>query len=522
MPVAPPERPFLTHPYLLAPRDGEAVVAWCTSERADRARVIVGDGEYAATSHPLSRAADDAYGRVTTRQVWRHVARVRHLAPGRSHRYAVEVTACGATHRSPTFELRATPRDGAPARLLLTSDHQLFPNAAHCMELAAATLGDVDAVVFSGDLVNVPDRALEWFEHPHAFFRTMQGWASAVGSRGRPSVGAPLLQRTPIIPCIGNHEVQGAVAAHGGLSMSAVPRDVALAHCPTHLVDPERRRWIEDHSWSLTTFDELFGLPWSAPPRWHATTIGNIRLITLFHTRMWRGFDADPDPAQRTHASRYQEASSHLDDPLRQGHGCHLFSDIAPGSEQYTWLAAELASQARHQARYTVVQLHEGALGWGGNVEPPFCEPERIEEYDDGHLVGIRYEYSQSRNAFYHDVMPLLERAGVDLVISGHSHCWGRFTRGGTQYLEASNVGRSHGIHDGAHPRPVPPAPWRTDEYRPVGDPHGTPPAAQPWGDSDVLTFTLFDGAAGALECWRCPVDDEPELFDRVEVQASS
>lgn len=521
MPVPEPQWPFLSHPYLLAPAEGEVVVAWCTSVPGDGARVVVGDRSFHARTHQLTRMADDAHGQITPRQVWRHVVRIPGLAPGATHRYRVEVIVDGTPHSGPTHVLRATPADGAPARLLLTSDHQLHPNAAHCMELAHAQFGDVDAVVFSGDLANCPDRAAEWFDDDRAFFRSMQGCAEAEGSKGRRSPGAPLLQSVPLLPCIGNHEVQGALAGRSRLSMSAIPRSVAERHCPGDVPQEQREGWIEDHSWSLGSYEQLFAPPDATTPRWYATTIGNVRLITLFHTRQWRGPEADPDPARRTRSSRFQEAADVVDDPLRQGHGCHLFSDIAPGSAQYQWLERELRSPARLACAYTIVQVHEGALGWGGNVEPPMCTPERIEETDGGRLVGIRYEYSHSRNVFFHDVMPLLEREGVQLVVSGHSHCWGRFARGGTQYLEASNTGRSHGVHTDGSPRPVPPPPWRTDEYCATDDPHGAPPAATPWGDSDVVAFTLFDGATGALECWRSRVDGEPELFDRVCLKPS-
>lgn len=114
-------------------------------------------------------------------------------------------------------------------------------------------------------------------------------------------------------------------------------------------------------------------------------------------------------------------------------------------------------------------------------MSPPFCDPEAVHERDeDGRVVGIRYEYEQSRNPLAHHVAPLLERARVQLVVNGHSHLWNRFTAANqvTHYLEASMTGRTHGAHTRANgvPRHVPPPPWRQENYPPFDDPAGLEP----------------------------------------------
>ena len=507
---------LLTDPMLQCPGPDSVHVVWFTDAPAP-GRVVAGGHVVEARATRLTRMADDSGDALAPVEVWRHEALVRGLAPGQRLPYHVEVGGDEA-QRSATFHLRPAPRD-TPVQLMLASDHQLHPNATRAMELAHQTFGPVDGIVFAGDLANVPDRAADWFHSPGAFFRSLRGRADATGSDRRVSRGAPLLQETPLWPAIGNHEVQGRVGPDRGLTMSAVPRHVAAAHCPGCLVGPERERWIEDHSWSVRTVEELFRLPTnpSGHSRWYATTIGDVRLVTLFHTRQWRPADADANPSRRTRPSRFQESQRHLDEPLEQGHGCHVFQDLDPDGDQFRWLRDELASAERAACRYTIVQLHEGAHGWGGNVEPPFGTPERIEERDEaGQLVGIRYEYDRARNHLARTVMPLLEDAGVQLVYSGHSHVWNRFAHGGTQYLEASNTGRSHGIHDAANPRPVPPPPWRSECYTAVGNPYGVAPAAPPFGHSDVMTFTRFDSASGRLESWRARVDGAPECFDVV------
>ncbi|PRC51224.1 metallophosphoesterase, partial [Mycobacterium sp. ITM-2017-0098] len=80
--------------------------------------------------------------------------------------------------------------------------------------------------------------------------------------------------------------------------------------------------------------------------RYYATTVGDVRLITLFATRVWRADRADPDPVARDSATRYQESRAHLTDPLTQGHGEFVFDDLSVGSQQYEWLRQELETPA--------------------------------------------------------------------------------------------------------------------------------------------------------------------------------
>lgn len=549
---------LLCDPFLQLPGPASVHVVWCTETTGGRHLVLVGDvagltpeavldGDlpdgvrtFTADDVGFTRVAEDRVSNIpdppyfmTPRPVRRHEARVTGLVPGRTP-YRVASIVDGEVALSDVFTLAPEVPVGAPVRLLLTSDHQLSPNTGTNIELAHATFGDVDAIVFAGDLANVPDCASEWFDGPRAFFATLQGRATAEDLGGHVSSGAAYLQHTPLFPAIGNHEVQGRVAGKEGLSMAAVPRRVAeeAYERVADEVNPEgdegvRRRWIEDNSWSITTYEEMFTLPEnpSEHSRWYAVTIGNVRLITLFHTRRWQHAYADPDPADRLKRSRFQEARDTLRDPLAQGYGCFPFSEIGPGSEQFEWLVEELESEERRAAEFTIVQVHEGAHGLGGNVEPPFCEPERIEEFDDaGELLGVRYEYSRTRNDFFVHVMPLLEGAGVQLVYSGHSHVWNRFRVGRTHYLEASNTGTSHGIHTegNGNPRPVPPAPWRSEEYTAFGNPYGLEPAAPGLGDKEVVTFQRFDSATGEVETWAARVTDpepEPFLLDRFTLE---
>lgn len=60
----------------------------------------------------------------------------------------------GAIARSDVFQLRVTPTAGKSLKLLLTSDHQLKPLAAANYQKVVETIGQVDAVLFAGDLVS--------------------------------------------------------------------------------------------------------------------------------------------------------------------------------------------------------------------------------------------------------------------------------------------------------------------------------------------------------------------------------
>jgi hypothetical protein len=104
------------------------------------------------------------------------------------------------------------------------------------LQKVAETLGRVDAVFVAGDLVNMPDRASEWFDDSQggAFFPALQGRADyrleKAGTTTRYH-GGELIQHAPLFPAIGNHEVMGRVSATKPLNQQfndPVPRSAAL------------------------------------------------------------------------------------------------------------------------------------------------------------------------------------------------------------------------------------------------------------------------------------------------------
>jgi hypothetical protein len=567
---------LLTDPFLQMPGHNSVEVAWFTEFAGGSHHVLVGErvGElseselrdsvdrgrapgirvFAAETTQLSRVAEDPGSQlpvgekpaagIEARPVFRHAATVTNIPrDGSRQPYRVVSVDGDQIAASGTFGLRGALKPGKGAVIMLTSDHQAMVNTPANIELAARTiteeLGRIDAVFFPGDLVNIPDRASEWFDDQRgsAFFPVLQGNGGREARDGNVYRGAEIIQNAPVYPAIGNHEVQGRRDGHTSLNASfnnPVPTDVAeaLYQQVAEQVNPSgdpavKAAWIEDNSFSTTTYEEIFSLPESGPggEKYYATTVGDVRLVSLFSTRIWRNTTANPDPQARTATSRYQEASANLDDPLAQGYGEFIFEDLAVGSAQHEWLAEELASDEFRRAEYQVVILHEGPQGLGDNMMANFAHPVRIEEKDaDGNVVGVRYEYPAEDNILLRDVQPLLEEAGVDLVHNGHSHLWNRFVSpNGVNYLEASNTGNSYGAY---HPlsgrsRPVPPAPWDPDNYLAQGNPGGLDPVVptiaplrnpdgQPLpfiADNRYVVFQALDTGTGLVTSWYVDLD---------------
>jgi len=543
---------LLSDPFLQLPTADSVNVVWFTEFRGTDHMVEYGEdfqlSAIAATTQ-LSRTREDsdsqvqdrAYPEVTKRNIWRHEATINTFRPNQRVPYRVTSQhASGQTVTSDAFTLSAAPVPGQPLQILLSSDHQLKPmtpaNLQKAEEVAQETGNRIDAVFFAGDLINIPDRASEWFDNAEglAFFPGLQGRATydlqKEGVSTRYS-GGQIIQHAPIFPIIGNHEVMGRYSDTVPLKAqysSALPREKVDELYPAPGGGLPAENWIEDHSYNTRTYEEIFSLPTATRPdgsetsTYYATTFGDVRLVSLYVTQIWRSPALGPDVK-----GRYRESADTLRDPKAWGYGQHIFEDIREGSEQYTWLQQELASDEFKDAKYKIVMLHHPPHTLGGNITPPFTDPVATENYTtSGTLQSVQYEYPPADDYIVRDLIPLLEQANVQLVFYGHSHLWNRFVSpSGMHFLETSNVGNSYGAHTADNPRPLP-----TDErvaaagdlspfrkaYSATGDPNGLDPVmptiaplvdaagkSQPFiASNDITSFTLFDTRTGTLSSY--------------------
>lgn len=446
--------------------------------------------------------------------MYRHLVQVTGLAAGRTPYRVVSVDGWGRATVTAAYSLAPAPPTGSGVRLLLTSDHQLKPMAPANLAKVAETVGvRLDGVLMAGDMVNVADRASDWFDcgSGRAFFASMTGRAETTIA-GRTYRGAPLLPHTPLYPAIGNHEVMG--------------RWSDTASLDSQFNDPQPRE-VAEWGWDVTTYEEMFPYPRSSAggPRWWSRTIGDVHLVTLFVTAIWR-------PHLPTGRTKFSEDPADLADPARWGHGQFIFEPVHRGSVQYRWLERELTSAAARRARYRVVMFHNPGHGLGGNATPPFTDPVQTVRRDPvtGAVRAVEYAYPLAEDHILRDLEPLFSDTDVHLVHNGHTHLWNRFRNpAGVNWLETSNVGNNYGAYDvsSGAARNLPDGP----DYARQGDPGGlTPivptiaPLTGPSGaplpyvaSNDITVFSILDSAAGVVRSYRFDTrepDSPVLLFD--------
>ncbi|MDY6782302.1 MAG: metallophosphoesterase family protein [Cyanobacteriota bacterium] len=542
---------LLTDPFLQLPTENSVRVAWFTEFPGTQHQVYYGKNfqeSVSATTQKLTRAREDSKSRVgeqtedgqryeapAPRDIWRHEAVVGGLVPNQRIPYRVSsFTERGEEIRSREFTLAPKPKPGTSLNILLTSDHQLMPMTAANLQKVAETVESVDAIFLAGDLINIPDRASEWFDDNRggAFFPCLQGLANYTLKKGGTTVtytGGELIQHAPLYAAIGNHEVMGRYSARRGLNKQfgdAVPRATAATDYDliASQINPRndsnvRDAWIKSNSFNTDTYEEILTLPQSIPggEKYYAVTFGDIRLVTLFITNIWRSPDL-----KDTATGRYREAVRNYNKPENWGRGQHIFEPIAKGSPQYQWLEQELNSPEFQQAKYKIVMFHHPPHSLGDNIVPPYTDPVPLVQYaPDEKVKSVRYEYPIKDDYLIRDIEPLLNEAGVQLVYFGHSHLWNRFQNSrGIHFLESSNVGNSYGAYIGEKKRPVPAGFKET--YAAVGDPNGlTPivPTLKPLKDeqerplpylssNDITVFSILETRAGTVSSYRFDTRD--------------
>jgi hypothetical protein len=563
---------LLTDPFLQLPTENSVRVVWFTEFEGDRHRVEYGDNfeqTAIATTTRLSRIREDQKSRIgeqtedgqiytspVMRDVWRHEAEVTGLTPNVRVPYRVRSVEGLKTISSNEFTLAAKPLTGTPLKILLTSDHQMMPLTPTNLQKVVETVGRVDAVFVAGDLINIPDRASEWFDDNRggAFFPSLQGRANSTLNRDGLKIssnGGEIIQHAPLFTAIGNHEVMGRFSMESDLNeqfndpypqaaaeqlYAQITAQNAENAQNTKQLSPENqqaREWLRNNTFNTDTYEEIFTLPESESggEKYYAVSFGDVRLVALYATNIWRVPSLEPDAR-----GRYRERQDDLNDPARWGYGQHIFEAIAPGSPQYSWLEAELNSAEFQQAKYKVVMFHHPPHSLGDNVVPAYTDPVQIIDRDaEGRIQAVRYEYPKQADYLIRDVMPLLERAGVQLVFYGHSHLWNRFVNAsGMNFLESSNVGNTYGAYLEKQ-REVPLG--YQEEYVATGDPNNLQPVipsiAPLLGDkgqplpyissNEITAFSILDTGTGTVDSYRFDAK-QPELgvvrFDQFSLTA--
>jgi hypothetical protein len=526
-------RLVLSEPMLQLPTADSVRVVWFTEFKGVRHTVRFGVGltkEVEAVSVKLSRMYEDAtsqvagrtYTALTERDIYRHEATVSGLKAGERLPYVALSDDGTQPVRSGDNTLQPLPATGHRLRLLLTSDLQLKKMAAANYERVAETLAPIDGVLFAGDLVNVPNRASEWFDNGvlnnPPFFAALQGTMNKWQPTSTYS-GGNILQNAWIYPILGNHEYSGRWRPEkndlGTMFNDPQPRWYAEMRYDQQaaVLNPRndamlREKWIRDNSFETVSYEEIFTLPQGPEgERYYAQRIGDLFLIAMDGNRIWRGWGANT-------RGKFSEATASLNKTDEWGFGDFQFWPFAKGSRQYAWLLEVLASEAFRTAKYKVVMVHQSVFGLGDNATPVMAQTQASFEYidangarqvrgpfafpiaadvwatqiqpliDSGFMGYVKYDYPLSGDLWKTEIEPLLMQAGVQLVHVGHSHLWCRSKVGNMHYLETSNVGNSYGayIAELTAKRNKVPTPtqtqaltsftWNQDDYPLDGDPH--------------------------------------------------
>lgn len=548
---------FLTEPFLQFPTQTSIRIVWFTEFMGDGHAVSYGSNLLATVftrkvrpihlredrqSRVGNQTADgQVYSHPVLREIWRHEAYLTDLTPGK--RISYRISSIGENSQlitSKAFTLEPAPLPGKPLKILLTSDHQIKPMVAANLQKVKETFGRVDAVFFAGDLVNIPDRASEWFDdnRGNAFFPCLQGRAKYVMKYDGVETtykGGQIIQNSPIFPCIGNHEVMGRFNTGKSLNEEfndTIPRDVAQK-----LYGEES---LEDNSFNTDTLEKIFSFPETETGEkgYYAVSFGDIRLVVLYVTNMWRHITTE-----NSHKGKYGEPQEELNNPENWGYGQHIYEPIEAGSTQYNWLVKELNSDEFKQAKYKVVMFHHPPHTLGDNIVPAYTDPVQIIERDNNdNIKSVRYEYPKEQDYITRDLIPLLEEAEVQLVFYGHSHLWNRFVSpSGMHFLETSNVGNSYGAAYGDRKRknlPNTNPNNHDDNYTEIGDPYGLEPIvptiaplldengkALPYISSNEITvFTIFDTEQGTVSSYRFDTskpDSDVVKFDEFKLVVS-
>ena len=548
------DQKLLTEPMLQNCTDTSVTIQWFSETEGSSNRVVLYEKGSAgmptrivnAETIKMSRlrggeTASNLNDASIKQDIYKHVAVIDNL-PKNTGKASDKITYKVSTDgiASKKYRLATAPQPGVPMKVLLTSDLQLKDMCAANMQKVYETVGAVDAIWCDGDLVDVTDRVYDWFYADNAFFRVMTGTADdTVG--GRKYKGAPLLQSAPIYTAIGNHDVMGVYSETGDLSVQFnSPKPIKAAEELEARSDysGSKEQFITDNSFNTITYEELFELPESKTggEKYYATTIGDVRLIVLDTSRVWRlpnlGLSGKYSEWPGLATSDYS-------------YGDFIFEPINEGSDQLAFLKEELSKPEFTNAKYTVVMFHDEAHSLGNNQIPPFTDPVPTMVTDPvTGLPMMTYDYPIDKDYINNLISPLLENKSVDLVFNAHSHIWNRFeSKNGVNYLQTSNVGNNYGGFykeaNGQSRTDYPSAlksgdpysslrsNWDAKNYVLQGDPYGLEPvkpnvASLPGGkpylaSNTVTAFSILDTGRGVVDSYYFDTtkpDSDVVLFD--------
>lgn len=450
--------------------------------------------------------------------IYKHVAYIDNL-PEYNGYMSERVKYCISTNgeKSDIYTLSAKAKEGTPLRVLLTSDFQIKKMCAANYQKVYETIGNVDAIFFDGDIVDVPDRQYDWFFADNAFFRVMTGSANHTFD-GKTYYGAPLVQEAPIYTAIGNHDVMGVYDEKTDLSV-------------------QFNNPLPDN-FNTITYEEMFELPTADnSERYYATNIGDISLISMCVARVWRLPNVGLN-------GKYSEIPGANADKL--SHGDFIFEPVDENSKQIKFLEKSLQSESYVNSKYKVVMFHSEAHSLGDNALPAFTDPEKRVVIDPGSGQDmIIYNYPTDKDYINTVIEPLLKRAGTNLLFNAHSHLWNRFvTDNGMNVLQTSNVGNTYGAYMEPDSRSsIPSALSSTDSkyavheafnesyYPKYGDVYGLTPVSpniealpedEPYLASNSITaFSILDTGKGTVDSYyfdTAKADSEVVLFDSFEI----
>lgn len=549
----------MMQPILQNPDSNSVLVCWFTETEGEKNQVVLYEDpnmngatrSIDASTTVLSRvrggkSENEAYNPVIKCEIYKHTAIVDGLPLYHGNlservNYRVETD----DMVSEMYSLSAIPQPGTPLKILLTSDHQTKNMVAANISKVYETVGNVDAILFNGDMVDVADSGYNWFYADNAMFRVMTGTANDnIG--GVDYNGAPFLQQAPIYTSIGNHDVMGVYSDTMPLNdQFNNPKPVAEAERQWDELLAEGRvnpddydMFIQNNSFNTITYEEIFNLPESATgkERYYATSFGDIRLISLEVARVWRLSNIGV-------AGKYSEIPGVSQN--RYGYGDFIFESVDEDSDQIRFLKAELNDDKYKNAKYKMVMFHSEAHSLGNNQVPAFCDP--ISQSLTSPVTGqdmVIYNYPIENDYIINVIEPLLEAANTDLLFEAHSHIWNRFVTGsGMNVLETSNVGNTYGAYTAKNElvrsdcipfayRDSDPYHgvvdlWNRDYYLRGGDPNGLAPVVsdtnstpdkEPYISSNTITvFSILDTKKGTVDSYYFDTDNpdsEVVMFD--------